>query len=215
MMDPKFRKVFLHSVILSIIIFACFSGVVWFLLLESSFFNFWLLEMTVDVLGAVSVMVVTWLLFPAVASFFVTLFLDDIVEAVESRYYPEDLPPSAVSFSRLSITTLRFTGITLVLNILAIPIYFFTIWFPLIAVVVYYCLNGYLLSREYYELVALRHLQSSDINKIRKANSRKLFLTGLGITFLFTIPIVNLLAPVIAVTVMTHIFKSFNAVEPV
>ena len=48
---------------------------------------------------------------------------------------------------------------------------------------------------------------------LRKANRQRLFLSGVVITFLFTIPIVNLFAPVIGVAAMAHIFRSLHADE--
>ena len=51
-----------------------------------------------------------WLLFPAVASFFVTLFLEDIVVAVENRHYSDDPPAQSVKLSKSMLITLRFTA---------------------------------------------------------------------------------------------------------
>lgn len=211
--DPPFRKVLFRALVLSIFVFACLTGLVWFFLTETSFFTFWLFEMIADVLGGIAIVFLTWLLFPAVASFFVTLFLEDIVDAVENRHYSEDPPARPVVFSSMIMISLRFTAVTLALNILALPFYLLTIWFPPLAMVVFFSLNGYLLGREYYELVALRRLDSKDTALIRKANKWPLFLAGVGITFLFTIPIVNLLAPVIGVAALTHIFRSLHADE--
>ena len=146
-------------------------------------------------------------------SFFVSLFLEEIVDAVDNRHYPDDSPARPVAFTTTVVVALRFTGIALALNILALPFYFVTFWFPPFAMVVFYCLNGYLLSREYYELVALRRLDPTDAVSIRKANKQRLFLAGVVITFLFTIPIVNLFAPVIGVAAMAHIFRSLRTTE--
>ena len=104
---------------------------------------------------------------------------------------------------------------TLALNLLALPFYLLTFWFPPFALAIFYCLNGYLLSREYYELVALRRLDTAAAVALRKANKQRLFLAGVIITFLFTIPIVNLFAPVIGVAAMAHVFRSLHRGETV
>ena len=70
-----------------------------------------------------------------------------------------------------------------------------------------------MLSREYYELVSLRQSDAGAAEMLRKANRQRLFLSGVVITFLFTIPIVNLFAPVIGVAAMAHIFRSLHADE--
>ena len=211
--DPAFGSVLARAMMLSVLVFVCLTGTVWFILTETSFFSFWLFEMIADSLGGITVIFMTWLLFPAVASFFVTLFLDDIVDAVENRYYPDDPPKQQVKLSKSLMISLRFTVVALALNILVVPFYIFTIWFPPISIAVYYCLNGYLLGREYYEIVAPSRLNSSDITLTRKAHKWQLFFAGLVITFLFTIPFVNLLAPVIGITTLTHIFKSIRRPE--
>ena len=208
--DPVFLRVLIKAISLSFFVFICLAGLVWFLLSETSFFNFWFFEIITDVLGGISVLFITWLLFPGVALFFVTLFLDDIVDAVENRHYQNDLSIRNVAFSKMIIVSLRFSLITLALNILALPFYMLTIWFPPFTLVIFYCLNGYLLGREYYELIALRHLDPTKIVLIRKANKWILFMVGVGITFLFSIPIINMLAPVIGVAVMTHVFRSLK-----
>jgi CysZ protein len=68
-------------------------------------------------------------------------------------------------------------------------------------------LNGYLLSREYFELVAVRHFGPKEIKAIRLENRRTLFFTGVIIAFLLSIPILNLLAPIVATAAMVHVLK--------
>ena len=208
--DPAFRRVLLRSLSLAVAVFTGLAAVVWFFLAGTDFFTFWLIEWIVGVLGGVAVAVVTWLLFPAVVSFFVGLFLEEIVAAVEERHYPDDPPARSTPISTAIVVSLRFAGVTLALNLLALPLYLITFWFPPLALAIFYCLNGYLLSREYYELVSLRRLDAGAGEMLRKANRQRLFLSGVVITFLFTIPIVNLFAPVIGVAAMAHIFRSLR-----
>ena len=205
--DPTFRRVIIKAILLSVCVFVFLAIIVWFVLSETNFFTFWLFEAFADIFGGVTAIITAWLLFPTLASFFITLFLEDIVEAVESRYYHDTLLEKINNPSAMFIISLRFTAIALFLNILAIPFYFFTIWFPPLGIFVFYCLNGYLLGREYFELVALRHIKMEDIPSIRQANRLKLFLFGSVTTFLFTIPIINFLAPILGVTGMTHFFR--------
>ncbi len=208
--DPAFRRVLVQSLLLAAVVFVGLATIVWFFMAGTNFFTFWLLEMIVDALGGIAVAVMTWLLFPAVASFFVSLFLEDIVAAVENRHYPDDPPARSVPLSTTISVSLRFTGVTIALNLLALPLYLLTFWFPPFALAIFYGLNGYLLSREYYELVALRRLDTVAAVSLRKANKQRLFLAGVIITFLFTIPIVNLFAPVIGVAAMAHVFRSLR-----
>ena len=214
--DPAFRRVIIKAILLSVCVFVFLAIIVWFVLSETNFFTFWLFEAFADIFGGVTAIIIAWLLFPTLASFFITLFLEDIVEAVESRYYHDTLLEKKINNpSAMFIISLRFTAIALFLNILAIPFYFFTIWFPPLGIFVFYCLNGYLLGREYFELVALRHIKMEDIPSIRQSNRWQLFLFGSVTTFLFTIPIINFLAPILGVTGMTHFFRKLPIIKSI
>ena len=213
--DPAFRRVMVKAILLSVFVFVFLAIIVWFVLSETNFFTFWLFEAFADIFGGITAIVIAWLLFPTLASFFITLFLEDIVEAVESRYYPDTLLEKINNPSAMFIISLRFTVIALFLNILAIPFYFFTIWFPPLGIFVFYCLNGYLLGREYFELVALRQIKMEDIPSIRQSNRWQLFLFGSVTTFLFTIPVINFLAPILGVTGMTHLFRKLPIIKSI
>ena len=213
--DPVFRRVIFKAGLLSVFVFIFLAIIVWFVLSETNLFTFWLFEAFADMLGGITAIVIAWLLFPTLASFFITLFLEDIVEAVESRYYPNTLLEKINNPSATFVISLRFTVIALFLNILAIPFYFFTIWFPPLGIFVFYCLNGYLLGREYFELVALRHIKLKDISTIRQSNSWQLFLFGSVTTFLFTIPIINFLTPILGVAGMTHFFRKLPIIKSI
>ena len=205
--DPAFRRVLLRSLALAAAALAGLAAAVWFVLAGTDLFAFRPIEWVVDVLGGVAAVVAAWLLFPAVASFLVGLFLDEIVAAVEARHYPDDPPARPAPLSAVTTVSLRFAGAAAMLNLLALPFYAAAFWFPPLAVAIFYCLNGYLLSREYYELVALGRWNASEAATLRKANRRRLFLAGVVIAFLFTVPVVNLFAPVVGVAAMTHMFR--------
>ena len=215
LLDPAFRRVIIKAILLSVFVFVFLAIIVWFVLSETNFFTFWLFEAFADIFGGVTAIIIAWLLFPTLASFFITLFLEDIVEAVESRYYTNTLLEKINSPSAMFKISLRFTAIALLLNILAIPFYFFTIWFPPMGIFVFYCLNGYLLGREYFELVALRHIKMEDIPSIRQSYKWQLFLFGSVTTFLFTIPIINFLAPILGVTGMTHLVRKLPIIKSI
>ena len=205
--DPAFRRVLLRSLTLATAVLVGLATAVWFFLAGTDLFAFRPVEWIVDVLGGIAVVAVTWLLFPAVASFFAGLFLDEIVAAVEERHYPDNPPARPVPLSTATAVSLRFAGAAAMLNLLALPFYVAAFWFPPLAVAIFYCLNGYLLSREYYELVALGRLDAGEVETLRKADRRRLFLAGVVIAFLFTVPVVNLFAPVIGIAAMAHMFR--------
>ena len=209
--DPAFRRVLLRSLALTLATLAGLAAAVWFFLAGTDLFAFRPIEWIVDALGGIAAVVAAWLLFPAAASFFVGLFLDEIVAAVEARHYPDDPPARPAPLSAIIAVSLRFAGAAAALNLLALPFYAAAFWFPPLAIAVFYCLNGYLPSREYYELVALGRLDAGEAATLRKANRRRLLQAGVVIALLFATPVVNLFAPVVGVAAMTHMFRAPRA----
>ena len=75
---------------------------------------------------------------------------------------------------------------------------------------VFYAVNGYLLSWEYFELVAHRRMQLAEAKALRKTHQGQLFFIGVVIAILLTIPLINLLTPVVATASMVHLFESWR-----
>ena len=204
--DPKARRVIWIALATTVAVFVLLWTLVGFLLTNTAFFSIGWLETAIDWLGGLATVALTWLLFPAAISAVIGFSLDDIANAVEQRYYPDLAPAYAMATSDTVLITLRFLAIMLSLNILMLPFLLTGPLFPF----VFYSVNGYLLSREYFELVALRHLGSAEAKALRKQNAFKLFLTGVLVAFMLTVPIVNLLAPIIATGMMVHLFEDFR-----
>src|SRR5690606_4741546 len=94
--------------------------------------------------------------------------------------------------------------------LLALPFYVMLIWIPFLSPVLFYGLNGYLLGREYFEAVALRRLDEGRTRVLRRARGGQVFLAGVVIAVLMTVPLVNLVAPVIATAFMVHLFEGMR-----
>ena len=74
---------------------------------------------------------------------------------------------------------------------------------------VFYALNGYLLGREYYELVAYRRLAPPVADRMRRAVGAKLFLVGVVFAVLMSVPVLNLIVPIVATAVMVHLIQAW------
>ena len=168
------------------------------------------LETIVDVLGWAATLVLTWFLFPAVFTVIASLFLERVAGATEARHYA-DLPeaPGARLGAALGATA-GFLAAMVVLNLVMLIFLLIPPLFPF----VFYGVNGYLLGREFFELVALRRIGLEEVRHLRKAHRGRLFLAGVVIAFLFTIPGLNLVAPVIATAAMVHLFENFRRMPP-
>ena len=101
---------------------------------------------------------------------------------------------------------MKFSVLAVILNILALPLYFV----PPFNLFVFYALNGYLLGREYYELVAHRRIEPAEARRLRAAFRGQCFVAGVAIALLMTVPLVNLLAPVIGTAAMVHLIQGWR-----
>jgi len=199
--ERAFWRVVRHSLLITTAAFIALYVVVWVVLTRVSVADLWWIDTLVSVLGGLAVLVLTWLLFPAVATVVLSLFIDRLVTAVERQYYPFLPAPIALSIGQTIAITLKFTAVMVALNLLVLPLYLV----PVVNVLVFYGLNAYLLGREYFELVTLRRLDPISAQHLQGAHRLRLFMAGLLIAGLLTIPIVNLVAPLLAGAFMVHL----------
>ncbi|WP_417827341.1 EI24 domain-containing protein [Thalassospira sp.] len=199
--DPRFRKVVLIGVAGALATIVGLWMLIGFGLNSFNFFaeGGWLESLADWSLGLVLAILVL-LLFPAATVLISSLLLDQIADAVEDKHYPTlpDTRPQPISEALIS--GLKFALTALALNILILPL---LLAGPLY-VIAFYAMNGYLLSREYFELVAARRYDAPTVEAIRKSRQKKLWIAGVGLTFLMTVPLVNLVAPIIATAFMVH-----------
>jgi uncharacterized protein involved in cysteine biosynthesis len=108
---------------------------------------------------------------------------------------------------------LAFAAVMLLFNLLALPFYLLLMFLPPLNLFVFYLLNGYLLGREYFELVAARRFDIDGARRLRRKFRGRVLLAGVVITFLLTVPIVNLVTPVVATGFMLHVFERLRRRE--
>ena len=214
--DPVFRGVVFKSVLFTLALFVGLTVVFYWAVPEVKFFESdWLqwANSALEVGGSLAFFAVLVLTFSATATLVAGIFLDDIAEAVERRHYPHDEPGRSADFSKTFGVSLRFIGITVLLNMLVLPFYLIALLFPPLFACIFYGLNGYLLSREYFELVSLRHKDAKAARQLRKANGLRVFSAGVVIAFLLTVPVVNLFVPILATAFTLHVFKALEGVK--
>ncbi|MEI6987659.1 MAG: EI24 domain-containing protein, partial [Rhodospirillaceae bacterium] len=200
--DPAIRRVIWISMTATVVGFIGMAMCVYATLYLLHITGIVWLDLVVDLLGGVAVLGLALLISPAVLPVVSGLFLDDVVAAVERRHYPQLPPPRLQHFREISLGAVRFMLVSIMCNLLVIPLYIV----PGSFLVVYPCLNGYLLGREYFEQVASRHLDLAAALALRRRHRGRVFLAGVAICTMATIPVVNLLVPIIAAAFMTHVF---------
>ena len=103
---------------------------------------------------------------------------------------------------------MKLAAIAIVANLLALP---FLIVFP-VYILITWGVNGWLLGREYYEMVAFRRLPKAEARALHKAHNGTFTIAGILIAICLTIPFVNLIAPVLGAAFMVHVAQ--NVVNP-
>lgn len=209
--DRRFLGVLLKSLGLTIaLLVAVSAGVGWLAsFIPTDLGEWWLIghvelpSLGLQTLAIGGMLVASSFLMIPVAALFVSLFLDQIADAVEARYYPGLPEPNRSGILEDLFAALRFTGLVIVLNVLALIVYLVSGPF---APAVFVALNGYLLGREYFELVAARHLPQSEAAALRKQNFWRTWAAGILMTIPLVIPVMNLIVPVLGVATITHQF---------
>lgn len=189
---------------------AVFAGLwltVTFVLYNTALFSWGWLETITDFLGWLAALVISWALFPGVVSAFTGLMSDRVADAVEARHYPGLPPTGGAPFGEALRSAAKFLIVMVFLNIFLLAFLFIPPLFPF----VFYGVNGYLLCREYFSMVALRRIGSAEAEMLRKAHRGQLFFFGVLIALMLTVPVVNLLAPIIAAAAMVHLFEGWRS----
>lgn len=159
-----------------------------------------------DLLGWGSILlmiVLSFFLMVPVASAFTGLFLEDVARAVERKHYPSLPSPPRIPFRENLTDSLNFLGLLLVVNVLALGVYaFLNVFSPL----VFWAINGYLLGREYFQMAAMRRLGRARAKALYKQNWVEIWLAGVLMAIPLTIPLINLLIPILAAATFTHMF---------
>jgi CysZ protein len=209
--DPRFRRVLLLGIGLTVaLLLAATVAVVWLVgwFVPETLRLPWIGEIAWidDVLSwaVVPVMLVlsVFLMVP-VASAFTGIFLDDVTDAVEARHYPDLGPAPHVPFATALRDSAGFLVVIVAANLVALIPY--VLLAPL-APVIFVALNGYLLGREYFQLIAMRRLGREGARAARRQNAATIWLAGAVMALPLAVPVVNLLVPVVGAAAFTHLF---------
>jgi Uncharacterized protein involved in cysteine biosynthesis len=146
-------------------------------------------------------------LLPAITAVVAGYFIDDAADIVEKRDFPNDSPGQAAPFMRSLLYGLRFAGLSLLVNLVALALFFL----PGINLIVFFLANAYLLGREYFELAAGRFLSPADAARMRTENRMTVLSAGAVMAGLLMIPVINLLTPLFGIALMVHVYKRLGA----
>lgn len=213
--DPRFRRVLVIGIALTIgLLVAVYAALFWIVqwVTPDSFTLPWIGEVTwIDnILSGASLilmLVASVFLMVPVASMFTSIFLDDVTDAVEAEHYPHLAPAPRLGVVQGLVDGVKFLGVIIAANLAALVVYLVVL--PA-GPAIFVALNGYLLGREYFQLIALRRLGPEGARTMRRRHAATIWLTGAIMALPLTIPIVNLVIPVIGAAAFTHLFHSLE-----
>lgn len=209
--DPRFRRVLFFGIVLTVAllvaVYAAFLGFLQWSVGEEATLPLvgevtWLKDLlTWSSLGVMLILSV-FLMVP-VASAITSMFLDDVADAVEARHYPALPPADRVPFGDALVDTIGFLGVIIVANLMALLIYAF---FAPFALFIFWGMNGFLLGREYFTLAAMRRVGREGAKDLRRKHFLTIWVAGVLMAMPLSVPLVNLLIPIIGAATFTHIF---------
>jgi uncharacterized protein involved in cysteine biosynthesis len=151
-----------------------------------------------EFLASVVVVVVAIALSPAISMLVGGFLFDFAAERVEKAIAAPKA--RAVPLHEALRNAARIALPALLLNLIAIPLYFI----PIVNLFVFYGLNGFLMGREYATVAAVRHMSFVDAVALRKRHGASVFLVGLACS------LIPFFAPLVGASAMTRLVQALR-----
>lgn len=217
--DPRFRRVLWLGIALALaLLFAIYGVFLWVIqwLTPDSV----ILPLVGEVRGVGTLLSFGSILFMIglsvflmvpVASAFTGLFLEDVAAAVEARHYPHLPAAPPIPAWEAVVDSVNYFGLLVAVNVAALVAYAFA--GPLVPVI-FWALNGLLLGREYFMLVAMRRLGRAGARELRARHRLAIWAAGVLMAMPLSVPLVNLVIPVLGAATFTHLYHRLAAAPP-
>lgn len=207
-LSPPLRRILWRSLALTVLLL----GLVWYGLTQV--FNRYLkghplsadypfLDGLAFFLAGAGLFVALAYILPAVSALVAGCFLDEAAEVVERTDFPGEPPGQAMSLGVSLLYGLRFAGLSLLVNLVALALFFV----PVVNLAAFFGANAYLLGREYFELAAGRFRPMPDAARMRAAYRPTVLAAGALLAGMVLVPFLNLLTPLFGIALMVHVHK--------
>ena len=204
--SPEFRSVLFKALGLTLALFIAVLVISELLVASFTHFSWPWADRLVEVGTGLALIVAFFFLMSPVTAAFAGLFLDQIAAKVEERHYPWDPRGMPLPAGRAILIAMQFFVVMLAVNLAVLPTVIFGFGaFVLVAA------NAYLIGREYFEMVAMRHMPVEEARILRRENSPAIFVAALLPAVMSLVPFVNLAVPLFSTAYFTHLFKSVQA----
>ena len=173
--DPGTWAVIFKAIALTVLVFAAlFFGAQWGLGFIPEFGWGWLNDAVRILTGLGLLIALIFLLIP-VSAIVLGFFVEELANKVETRWYGGTGKLRDPGITEIISVMARFFLSVIVLNLLALPFYLI----PGFNIAIYLGLNGILVGREFFEMVALRHIPPREVKRLRRQAGFTIFLAAL------------------------------------
>ena len=205
--DRVFLGVTLRSLVLSLVSFVGLMAL-----------SFWLLEQWVGqggwlgwvagLLGGLGVLLAAVWLFVPVALLIATLYVHQVSDAVERRYYPFQPPARPASWAEQG-----WDGLVLALQVglLQIAALIASVTLPGVGVVLGVVVTGWAIGRGLFVSVAMRRMGRPAALEAYRQRRGAVIVPGIALALLSMVPPLNLLVPVLGIATMVHVLMQRTA----
>lgn len=213
--DPRFRRVLWIGIALTLVllavIFAGFVVLIQMVVPDTISLPFVGVVGGVDLalsVGTFFVMIgLSVFLMVPVAAAFTGFYLEEVAAAVEARHYAHLPPATPAGLWDTAIDGLGFFALLIGVNIASMVLYLFA--GPFVPVL-FWALNGLLLGREYFTVVAMRRLGRNEARAMARRHRGQIWLAGVLMAAPLSVPLVNLVVPVLGAATFTHLFHRLS-----
>jgi len=209
--DAPIRAVLLRALLLTLILFGALAWGVFtsMHMIQTAGWPDWLQRLWAAGAGEAAAfllsMLLTWLGFTSIATAVMAMWQDEIIVAVEQRYYPAATGHALGLGVELAMGGRAALRVALI-NALLLPAYLLLLVTGVGPLILFVVANGWALGREYLEAVAARHVALGESRAWPGRHKWDSWGIGLLTAGLFAVPVLNLVAPAMGAMMATHIF---------
>jgi uncharacterized protein involved in cysteine biosynthesis len=199
--DPAIFGVLLKSLLLSAACFALLCAGSVYELHHALAPHGWLAWLAGFLGGLAALVSALWLFLP-VAVVIASAFMEKVCRAVERRWYPGLPPPRGASILPQLWDGLVVAALVALLNLVSLLL---ALIIPGIGLLLGWAITAWALGRGLFVPVAMRRMSRHEANALYLEYRGAVLLQGAALAFAATIPLLNLLVPVLGPACMVHV----------
>jgi uncharacterized protein involved in cysteine biosynthesis len=205
--DPAILSVLAQSLLLSAAIFAalCIGSV--YGLEHMLAQNGWIAWAAGILGGAAALLAGLWLFLPA-AVVIASLFMEPVCRAVERRWYPALPDPTGAALAAQTWDSLFVALLVLAMSAISILL---AVFIPGIGLVLGWIITAWALGRGLFVAVAMRRMSRGQAQALYRRHRASVLLQGGGLALAGSVPVLNLLVPVLGSACMIHVLMLARA----